>query len=120
MQGTLQIHSSDTVAVALRDLPGIHAGHKVALRDIVEGEPVIKYGFPIGHATRPIAKGELVDHHNLVTNLSGVLDYSAIQPLAEVPRVQTATPRTIMGYRRSNGQVGIRNDVWVVPTVGYL
>ena len=80
MKESLQIHPNDTVAVALQALPGIPAGHKFALRDIAEGEDVIKYGYPIGHATRAIAKGELVDHHNIKTNLSGTLDYSGIRP----------------------------------------
>ena len=118
MQDILQIHPSDTVAVVLSAQSGIPAGHKVAVRDIAMGEDVIKYGFPIGHATKHIAKGELVNHLNLATNLSGSLDYSDIRPLCEVPRVKTDEPKTFMGYRRSNGQVGIRNDVWVVPTVG--
>ena len=74
MKAFLQINPADTVAVALQDLPGIPAGHKFALRDIAAGEDVIKYGNPIGHATRDIRKGELVDHHNIATNLSGTLD----------------------------------------------
>ncbi|MBQ7471621.1 MAG: UxaA family hydrolase, partial [Prevotella sp.] len=64
MKEFLQINPVDTVAVALQDLPGIPAGHKFALRDIAEGEDIIKYGNPIGHATRDIRKGELVDHNN--------------------------------------------------------
>ena len=68
------------MAVALQDLPGIPAGHKFALRDIAEGEDIIKYGNPIGHATRNIRKGELVDHHNIATNLSGTIDYSGLSP----------------------------------------
>ena len=58
MKEFLQIHPADTVAVALQEMPGIPAGHKFALRDIVQGEDVIKYGYPIGHATRAIRKGE--------------------------------------------------------------
>ena len=80
MKQFLQINPADTVAVALQDLPGIPAGHKFALRDIAEGEDVIKYGYPIGHATRDIGKGELVDHHNIATNLRGTMDYSSLSP----------------------------------------
>ncbi|MBO4802049.1 MAG: altronate dehydratase [Bacteroidaceae bacterium] len=118
MKEFLQINPADTVAVALKDLPGVSAGHKFALRDIAEGEDIIKYGNPIGHATRPIAKGELVNHNNIATNLSGTLDYSGIEaaPPAGVERKEA--PLTFWGYPRSDGQVGIRNDIWVIPTVG--
>ena len=122
MKEFLQIHPADTVAVALTDRPGIPAGHKFALRDIAEGENVIKYGNPIGHATRPIHKGELVDHHNLATNLSGTLDYSGITAKASgnasLPLRGDSEGASFMGYPRSDGQVGIRNDIWVIPTVG--
>ena len=122
MKEFLQIHPADTVAVALTDRPGIPAGHKFALRDIAEGENVIKYGNPIGHATRPIHKGELVDHHNLATNLSGTLDYSGITAKASgnasLPLWGDSEGASFMGYPRSDGQVGIRNDIWVIPTVG--
>ena len=122
MKESLQIHPSDTVAVALRALPGIPAGHKFALRDIAEGEDVIKYGYPIGHATRAIAKGELVDHHNIKTNLSGALDYSGLalkaSGNASLPLQGDLEGSSFLGYLRSDGQVGIRNDIWVIPTVG--
>ena len=119
MKEFLQINPADTVAVALRALPGIPAGHKFALRDIAEDEDVIKYGYPIGHATRAIAKGELVDHHNIATNLSGTLDYSEIR-LDSSPATERAgeEPSTFWGFLRPDGQVGIRNDIWVIPTVG--
>lgn len=121
MKQFLQIHPADTVAVALQDLPGIPAGHKFALRDIVEGEDVIKYGNPIGHATRLIRKGELVDHHNIATNLSGTIDYKGILPSpSPLPHGEGAVEEatSFLGYLRSDGQVGIRNDIWVIPTVG--
>ena len=133
MKEFLQINPADTVAVALQPLTAgfvttigeetvtlrtdIPAGHKFALYDIAEGEDVIKYGYPIGHALRTIAKGELVDHHNVKTNLSGTLDYSAVQrDGAEI--ASASSLRTFMGYVRPDGQVGIRNDIWVIPTVG--
>ena len=133
MKEFLQINPADTVAVALQEMPGIPAGHKFALRDIAEGEDVIKYGNPIGHATRAIRKGELVDHHNIATNLSGTLDYSGLRP--DPSPVGEGRPQALksnfpplpdrgggrtsfLGYPRPDGQVGIRNDIWVVPTVG--
>ena len=120
MKESLQIHPTDTVAVALQDLPGIPAGHKFALRDIAEGENVIKYGYPIGHAIRTIRKGELVDHHNITTNLSGTLDYSSItpDPFSVSERKENGCQVSFLGYERPDGQVGIRNDIWVIPTVG--
>lgn len=120
MKESLQIHPNDTVAVALQDLPGIPAGHKFALRDIAEGEDVIKYGYPIGHAIRTIYKGELVDHHNIATNLSGTLDYSSITPAPSSvgEGKEDGCQVSFLGYERPDGQVGIRNDIWVIPTVG--
>ena len=105
--------------MALQDLPGIPAGHKFALRDIAVSEDVIKYGNPIGHATRDIHKGELVDHNNIATNLSGTLDYSELT--IHNPQFTTSPSHstiTFLGYPRPDGQVGIRNDIWIIPTVG--
>ena len=121
MKQFLQINPADTVAVALKDLPSIPAGHKFALRNIAAGEDVIKYGNPLGHATRDIRKGELVDHHNIATNLSGTLDYSSLTP-APSPvgegNQKGEEEAFFGGYPRPDGQVGIRNDIWVIPTVG--
>ena len=120
MQKYIKIHSLDTVAVALQDLPGIPAGHKFALRDIAQGEDVIKYGNPIGHATCAIRKGELVDHNNITTNLSNTLNYEEVK--RDIHSISSFTPHssplTFEGYPRLDGQVGIRNDIWVIPTVG--
>ena len=133
MKEFLQINPADTVAVALQPLTAgfvatigekavtlrtdIPAGHKFALSDIAEGEDVIKYGYPIGHALHNIAKGELVDHQNVKTNLSGTLDYSAVHR-DEVETNSASSLCSFMGYVRPDGQVGIRNDIWVIPTVG--
>jgi len=120
MNPTYRIHPSDNVAVALHDLPGIPAGHKVALCDLQAGELVVKYGFPIGRLLRPVAKGALIDHNNLHTCLEGTLDYRHVvrQPGLEVPVPPTTPVATFQGYLRPDGQAGIRNELWVIPTVG--
>ncbi|MDE6634986.1 MAG: altronate dehydratase family protein [Lachnospiraceae bacterium] len=105
----VQIHADDTVAV------NRETGHKVALQDIGEGQDVIKYGFPIGHATRPICKGEVVHVDNLKTNLKEQLSYEYRPDWQPLPEWDGGT---IMAYERENGQVGIRNDVWIINTVG--
>lgn len=105
----IKIHPSDTVAVELA------SGHKVALCDIAAGENVIKYGFPIGHATRDIRAGERVHTDNLKTNLKEKLSYSYQPVNASVPKRPEAT---IQAYVRENGEIGIRNDIWIVNTVG--
>lgn len=102
------IHPDDNVEV--RD-----DGHKYALRAIAAHENVIKYGMPIGHATQAIVAGEHVHTHNLATNLSGLLEYAWEGGMA--PQ-QTLCTETFQGFRRPDGQVGIRNDIWIVPTVG--
>ena len=106
------IHPSDNVEI--RD-----DGHKYALRDIAEGENVIKYGMPIGHATRAIAKGEHVHVHNVKTNLGEVLEYRYEPDEAAINGWKTVEPKeTFLGYRHPDGRVGIRNDLWVIPLVG--
>ncbi len=104
------LHPLDNVEVNLEN------GHKYALRDIRAGEPIIKYGSPIGHATQDIAKGEHVHSHNLKTNLDGVLEYTYQPDFRPVVPVESGL--TFQGYVRENGDVGIRNDVWIVNTVG--
>lgn len=105
----IKIHPSDTVAVE------VATGHKVALCDIAEGENVIKYGFPIGHATTRICAGERVHTHNLKTNLKDKLTYT-YEPIAFA--LPEGAEGTIHAYVREDGEVGIRNDVWIVTTVG--
>ncbi len=115
MEYTLQIHPADNVAVLLKERDGIPAGHKIALRPIRAGEAVIKYGAPIGNASRDIDAGEWVHSHNLLTRLSGTLEYEYHPDFREpspVPR------RTFQGYRREDGSVGCRNEIWILPTVG--
>ena len=106
------IHPSDNVEIR-------EDGHKYALRDIAEGENVIKYGMPIGHATCAIKKGEHVHVHNVKTNLGEVLEYKYEPDEAAIKGWKTVEPKeTFLGYRHADGRVGIRNDIWVIPLVG--
>lgn len=94
----------------------IENGHKYAIKDIQQGENIIKYGFPIGHALCPIKKGEHVHTHNLKTNLSENEEYVYSHKVFDLKYKSEKT--TFMGYLRENGDVGIRNDIWIVNTVG--
>ena len=116
----IQIDPKDNVEVLLKPRGEIPAGHKVALVGIAEGEKVVKYGFPIGLATKPIAPGEWVHVHNMRTALDESADY-AYRPSGDRPSVRPDVPperARFLGYRRADGRVGIRNEIWVVPTVG--
>jgi altronate hydrolase len=129
----LRVHSRDNVLVALRDLqPGetvrspheelvaksvVPRGHKLATVAIVAGTEVHKYGWPIGRATRDIAPGEHVHTHNLATALTAHEDYVYAPGANPAPRGPPDT-RTFLGYPRSNGRVGTRNEIWVLCTVG--
>lgn len=101
--------------VLLTDVP---AGHKCALKDFAEGENVIKYGFPIGHTRHAVKKGSYMDHEDIQTNLAGTLDYSDVQLKGLTQQQPSGKQLTFEGYKRADGQVGIRNEVWVIPTVG--
>ena len=129
----IQINISDNVAVALSDAPKgevctiggkeikvseyIPAGHKMALQDLCKGEKIIKYGFPIGVLTRDIEKGGLIDHNAIKTSLEGVLEYK-YSPSLRKPEPGTSEKASFKGYRRDDGQCGIRNEIWILPTVG--
>ncbi len=127
MADFIHIHPADNVAVALRNIPAgtafagvtanvdIPQGHKMALRPIGPGEQVVKYGFSIGHSVAPIAPGDWVHTHNMKTNLSGQEEYT-YDP--KVTPVEPQAPGTFRGYRRPDGKVGIRNELWIIPTVG--
>ncbi len=133
MKRFIRINPRDNVAVVLADdvrsgecydegevktqlLADIPRGHKFALTDIKAGEEIIKYGYPIGQATDDIAAGEWIHTHNLATTLADNLEYTyrPIQPRIkkneDVPMVK--------GYLRKNGDMGIRNELWIIPTVG--
>ena len=132
MKELIKIHTRDNVAIALRNfskgesiivdnknivlLNDIERGHKIALTDIAVGADIIKYGYPIGKATAPIKIGEHVHVHNIRTKLGEVFDYKYHPHLHQLLQVQRNL--TFNGYRRKNGEVGIRNEIWIVPTVG--
>ena len=127
----IKIHANDAVAVAVESIAAhesfeidgkeyvaiqeIPAGHKVALVPIKTGDNIIKYGFPIGHAKVDILVGEHVHSHNVQSNLGELLEYTYEPSIQEVEKMSS---RTFRGYRRIDGKVGIRNEVWIVPTVG--
>ena len=130
-QAVLQLHGSDDVAVALRPvaagerialagrsltaLEPIPHGHKIALRDLDAGAEVRKYGWPIGRMKQPAKAGAHVHTHNLETLLAGVEGYR----YAPVKGDRLPAPAaTFMGYRRADGRVGTRNEIWILPTVG--
>ena len=123
----VKISPSDNVAVTLCDMKAgevcgdvtlqndIPRGHKFALCDIPKGEDIIKYASPIGHASCDIKAGEHVHTHNVKSNLAGLLDYEYTPEECESENIAV---KTFMGYRRENGKVGIRNEIWIIPTVG--
>ena len=131
-QAFLKINPADSVVVCLRAmkagetvtdgdkeiklLQDTPAGHKVLLTDKKEGEDIIKYGYPIGHAAKNLKAGEWVNENNLKTNLAGTLEYT-YNPVDEKLNIPVEN-RTFKGYVRKNGDVGIRNEIWIVPTVG--
>ena len=92
------------------------AGHKILIVDVSQGENIIKYGYPIGHARQELKAGDWVNENNLKTNLSGTLEYT-YEPVDE-PLTIKNEERTFKGYVRKNGDVGVRNEIWIVPTVG--
>lgn len=130
----LQIHETDNVLIAMASVSAgdivefsggsmrvtadVPRGHKIALVDMAEGASVIKYGYPIGHATTPISKGQWVHTHNLKTNLGGKEEYCYSPVAIPSGTGQTGLPEFFEGYVRENGDVGIRNEIWVLNTVG--
>jgi len=128
----IKINKADTVVVCLRnytkgetinvdgkdivvaqDTP---MGHKILISDTAAGADIIKYGYPIGHAKEELKAGQWVNENNLKTNLAGTLtyEYKPVNEQLNIPDEHL----TFNGYRRKNGEVGIRNEVWIVPTVG--
>jgi altronate hydrolase len=127
MEKYIKINPNDNVVVAIDDIKAgevvcgvaaaedIARGHKMALVEIPEGTNIIKYGYPIGHATETIKPGQWAHSHNVKTNLSSTLEYTYNPKLNPIPVTRN---ETFMGYVRKNGEVGIRNEIWVVNTVG--
>ena len=132
MQDYIIINEKDNVAVALTDLAAgtvlktkngevtvkeeIMRGHKVTLCDIPEGADIIKYGNPIGHTTRFVPAGSHIHIQNIKTNLGELLEYE-YHPV-EKEELKQSKRRTFLGFKRPNGKVGVRNEIWVIPTVG--
>ena len=135
MQNFLKINDNDNVVVALNTIPAgesisveseggvktvtaleeIPAGHKMALTDIAEGGEVIKYGYRIGNAKEAIKEGNWIHTHNVKTALGDLLEYT-YEP--ETVEEKTTEDVTFMGFNRPDGKVGVRNEIWVIPTVG--
>ena len=130
----IKINPADNVAVALQDLQqgevvegivlqmAVPRGHKIVLKSLKAGDNVIKYGYPIGHVTKDAPMGTMVDHSCIKTNLDGLLEYK-YEPISsvistEAEGVAEKSQYTFKGYRRQDGQVGVRNQIWVIPTVG--
>lgn len=129
----LHINAKDNVLIALVDLrPGDHLyfkgekinilseiprGHKIALTDLDLGSDVIKYGYPIGKLKYPVKAGELINELNLVTSLSGLNNYT-YNYNTTLLKDSNNDLLYFKGYRRKNGDVGIRNELWIIPTVG--
>ncbi len=110
----LVINKKDNVSVLLEAADGIPKGHKRALCEIKKGELVIKYGSPIGRATADIKKGEWVHSHNLRSHLDEEAEYS-YEFSANLPSPES---HVFLGYKRENGRAGIRNEIYIIPTVG--
>lgn len=131
MQDFIRIHEDDNVAVALRPIAAgeslavgpyqvttleeIPQGHKFALKPVLAGSEVVKYGFRIGYAKEDIPAGGWVHVHNLKTALGDLLDYT-YEPTSSP--LQGSAPAYFDGYRRADGKVGVRNEIWIIPTVG--
>ena len=131
MKSFIKINPLDNVAVALSPLAkgtvielddttltlaeDIMQGHKFSLKNLKPGDSIIKYGNPIGRATADIPVGSWIHTHNLKTGLGDLLTYTYNKNVSELPHRE---PKFFQGYRRKDGRVGVRNEVWIIPTVG--
>ena len=129
----LKIHENDNVVIALSQLEKdeniyvngeniktseeIKRGHKIALKRIEPGEKIIKYGHLIGQATQTINPGAWIHSHNMKTNLNDLIEYE-YQPVRFAKESQSNKPPTFLGYKRKNGRVATRNEIWIINTVG--
>lgn len=134
--GLLRLHPTDNVAIALRDISkgeavsfgsgtvvadeSVSVGHKMALKDLRDGELVMKYGSPIGHATSDVKQGAWMHSHNIKTNLSGKLEYQYRPEERKELRNVEDLQDTFLGYVREDKSVGIRNEIWIINTVGCI
>ena len=109
------IENGDQKITLLNDVP---MGHKVAIREIKKGEDIIKYGYSIGKAQQDIKVGEWVHSHNLATGLGEILEYKFNGGVEDTKVVKSDL--TFKGYVRDNGEVGIRNEIWIINTVGCI
>lgn len=132
MNAYIKINPADNVVVAIDPmkagekitvdgqditlLSDVPAGHKIALKAFAADEHIIKYGCPIGHAREAIAQGAWVNEKNIKTNLDGLLEYTynPVSVKLDIPNKDLK----FKGYRRKNGDIGIRNEIWIIPTVG--
>ena len=127
MNKLIRINPNDNVAVATENIEkgycesGVTAiddipfGHKILLKSVKKGENIIKYGCPIGHATVDIKEGSFVHEHNIKTNLSDKPVYQFCGNNKYKPQKSNVT---IKAYKRSNGKIGVRNEIWIIPIVG--
>jgi len=134
MRPFIKLHPNDNVVIALTDFEAgakievdhqlvtlgdaVKQGHKIAFSDVPAGQNIVKYGFPIGHATTDVKMGDHVHTHNTRTNLGEQLDYQYLPELEE--KLEAGMKREVQVYHRKNGEVGIRNELWIVPTVGCI
>ncbi len=133
MKQFIKINSKDNVFVCLQAIKAgesinvdgqvillaqdVERGSKVALTAIAANSDIIKYGGSIGYATADIAVGEWVHTHNIKTKLSDTDSYQYLPNFSPL-KPSNLVERFFQGYQRSNGEVAIRNEIWVIPTVG--
>lgn len=146
MQTFIKIHPNDNVIVALQEIPAgtiievsdthtvtavndIPSGHKMAITDIQANSEIMKYGSSIGYAKEDISCGDWVHVHNLKTGLGDLLEYTytpvfdtcsdiTVESWLQNQNILSNLPSIFMGFKRSDGKVGVRNEIWVIPTVG--
>ncbi len=138
MQNFIKINDNDNVVVALEAIPAgesinvgvqgaekqitaleeIPAGHKMAVCDIPEGGEVIKYGYRIGNTKEAVKAGAWIHTHNIKTALGDLLEYTYEPVDSELAPAEGAEAVSFMGFNRPDGKVGVRNEIWIIPTVG--
>ena len=114
MSNYYQINELDNCAVIIEPNNKIKLGHKIALKDIHKGEYIYKYGHIIGKASQDIKKGEWIHTHNLISHLDENIEFEYNPTICDTPKAKA----TFQGYKRENGRAGVRNDIYIIPTVG--